>query len=128
MLNTPQLLKLYGIGPKAELSALKIPVVVDPPGVGTNIQDHYEVTISGTFTTNLPFSNGCTLPQTIDDPCYAQWTNNNTGHGIYLTNGVALGSLFNDSISTQSDVFVGALPANFHVCSHRPSPRAICAK
>src|SRR5437660_736038 len=41
--NTPQLLMLSGIGPKAELERHGIQVRVDLPGVGTNLQDRYEV-------------------------------------------------------------------------------------
>lgn len=38
--NSPQLLMLSGIGPAALLTALGIPVVVDQPNVGQNLQDH----------------------------------------------------------------------------------------
>nr|WP_274636830.1 GMC family oxidoreductase N-terminal domain-containing protein [Microbacterium bovistercoris] len=38
--NTPQLLQLSGIGPAAELAAHDIPLVVDAPEVGANLQDH----------------------------------------------------------------------------------------
>jgi choline dehydrogenase len=41
-INSPQLLKLSGIGPSAELTALGIPVVHELPGVGENLQDHLE--------------------------------------------------------------------------------------
>jgi choline dehydrogenase len=41
-INSPQLLKLSGVGPAAELAALGIPVVHDLPGVGENLQDHLE--------------------------------------------------------------------------------------
>jgi choline dehydrogenase len=41
-INSPQLLKLSGVGAAAELSALGIPVVADRPGVGENLQDHLE--------------------------------------------------------------------------------------
>jgi choline dehydrogenase len=41
-INSPQLLKLSGVGPAAELTALGIPVVHDLPGVGENLQDHLE--------------------------------------------------------------------------------------
>ena len=41
-INSPQLLKLSGIGPGAELSALGIDLVRDLPGVGENLQDHLE--------------------------------------------------------------------------------------
>ena len=41
--NTPQLLMLSGVGPREELSCHGIPVRVDLPGVGRNLQDRYEV-------------------------------------------------------------------------------------
>jgi choline dehydrogenase len=41
-INSPQLLKLSGIGPGQELAAQGIPVVRDLPGVGENLQDHLE--------------------------------------------------------------------------------------
>jgi choline dehydrogenase len=41
-INSPQLLKLSGIGPAAELRTHGIPVVHDLPGVGENLQDHLE--------------------------------------------------------------------------------------
>jgi choline dehydrogenase len=39
-INTPQLLMLSGIGPAAHLAEHGIPVLVDSPGVGANLQDH----------------------------------------------------------------------------------------
>ncbi|MBS0364668.1 MAG: choline dehydrogenase [Proteobacteria bacterium] len=41
-INSPQLLKLSGVGPAAELAALGIGVVQDLPAVGENLQDHLE--------------------------------------------------------------------------------------
>ena len=41
-INSPQLLKLSGVGPGSELAALGIAVVQDLPGVGENLQDHLE--------------------------------------------------------------------------------------
>ena len=40
--NSPQLLKLSGIGPKDELTKFGIPVVKHLPGVGENLGDNYE--------------------------------------------------------------------------------------
>ncbi|KAI5779604.1 hypothetical protein EDC01DRAFT_633896 [Geopyxis carbonaria] len=45
-LHSPQLLQLSGIGPKALLQKHNIPVVVDLPGVGNNLQDHPFSTIA----------------------------------------------------------------------------------
>jgi choline dehydrogenase len=41
-INSPQLLKLSGVGPAEELAELGINVVKDAPGVGENLQDHLE--------------------------------------------------------------------------------------
>lgn len=52
-INTPQLMMLSGIGPRAELEKFGIPVIKDAPGVGKNLQDHMEVVHSYKFN-NLP--------------------------------------------------------------------------
>ena len=54
-IGSPQLLKLSGIGPAAEIAAFGIPVVHDLPGVGENLQDHLEVY----------FQVACTQPVTL---------------------------------------------------------------
>jgi len=41
--NSPQLLMLSGIGPAAELARHGIPVAVDAPQVGRNLQDHLDI-------------------------------------------------------------------------------------
>jgi choline dehydrogenase len=43
-INSPQLMKLSGVGPAAELRSLGIDVVADRPGIGENLQDHLEFT------------------------------------------------------------------------------------
>jgi choline dehydrogenase len=45
-INSPQLLLLSGMGPADQLAALDIPVVVDLPGVGQNLQDHLDVAVA----------------------------------------------------------------------------------
>lgn len=45
-LQSPQLLLLSGIGDKAELESLGIPLVHHLPGVGKNLQDHPDVVLS----------------------------------------------------------------------------------
>ena len=44
-LQSPQLLQLSGIGPSALLQGLQIPVQVDAPEVGRNLQDHYQARV-----------------------------------------------------------------------------------
>jgi Choline dehydrogenase and related flavoproteins len=45
--NSPQILKLSGVGPAEELKKFGIPVVVDLPGVGENLGDNYEGSLLG---------------------------------------------------------------------------------
>ncbi|KAF0807093.1 alcohol/choline dehydrogenase [Alcanivorax xiamenensis] len=44
-INSPQLLKLSGVGPRQELEQHGIDVVHDLPGVGENLQDHPDVLV-----------------------------------------------------------------------------------
>ncbi|KEQ94328.1 GMC oxidoreductase [Aureobasidium subglaciale EXF-2481] len=65
-LHTPQLLKLSGLGPSDELQLLQIPVLVDLPGVGMNLQDHALVGVfypyqKPTSLTSMQIANNHTL-------------------------------------------------------------------
>ena len=51
-INSPQTLMLSGVGPKPQLSALKIPVVADIPGIGANLNDHHYSSIELAVTSN----------------------------------------------------------------------------
>jgi choline dehydrogenase len=53
-INSPQLLKLSGIGPAEELRSLGIAVAADRPGVGANLQDHLEFYFQ--FASKLPIT------------------------------------------------------------------------
>ncbi|MBN8994026.1 MAG: choline dehydrogenase [Rhizobiales bacterium] len=53
-INSPQLLKLSGIGPREELRRHGIAVVADRPGVGANLQDHLEFYFQ--FASKLPIT------------------------------------------------------------------------
>jgi len=52
--DSPRLLMLSGLGPAAELGKFGIPVVVDLPGVGQNLQDHLLLPLIFTSKTELP--------------------------------------------------------------------------
>ncbi|TAL93177.1 MAG: choline dehydrogenase [Paraburkholderia sp.] len=49
-LNSPQVLMLSGVGPGTELQRHGIPQVIDLPGVGQNLQDHFYVHTAYTST------------------------------------------------------------------------------
>ena len=83
--NTPQLLMLSGIGPKEQLAKHKIPVRVNLPGVGKNMQDRYEVGITNKLRQDWTILKGATF--TRDDPQCKEWAR--WRKGVYTTNGAA---------------------------------------
>jgi choline dehydrogenase len=113
--NTPQLLKLSGIGPKSELESFNIPVLVDLPGVGTNLQDRYETGLVGKTPTDFVITSKCTFLSSSPDPCLEQWQNNPySDRGTYATNGIAIAIVKKSSVASgDPDVIVTGAPAYF---------------
>jgi choline dehydrogenase len=70
--NTPQLLKLSGIGPSQELQKFGINVVSDLPGVGMNLQDRYELAVNVRLKEDIELYTRC-QPGTQTDPCIVAW-------------------------------------------------------
>ncbi|KAH7125891.1 hypothetical protein EDB81DRAFT_201828 [Dactylonectria macrodidyma] len=114
--NTPQLLKLSGIGPKKELESFDIPVVVDLPGVGSNMQDRYEATVIGKTTSDFVITSKCTFLETLPDPCLEQYKKgiDPITKGVYATNGIAIGIALKSSVAeSEPDLFISGAPAKF---------------
>ncbi|CAI0650518.1 unnamed protein product [Colletotrichum noveboracense] len=119
--NTPQLLKLSGIGPASELKSFDIPVVKDLPGVGGNMQDRYEVGIVGKAPTDFALLKDCTFldmngTHNGEDPCFTNWQSGIGGlKGGYTTNGIAFGYFKHSSVAdADPDLFLGGVPAYFN--------------
>jgi choline dehydrogenase len=113
--NTPQLLKLSGIGPREELERFGIPCRVDLPGVGENLQDRYEVGVVTRMPRDFRLLEGLRFrppgPDEDPDPGYREWTE---GKGVYTTNGALLGIVRRSRPELASpDLFVFGLPARF---------------
>ncbi len=88
--NTPQLLMLSGIGRRDVLEPLGIPVKVDLPGVGKNLQDRYEVGVVNRMNFDrwnvlegVTFSHG--------DQAYREWADKR--EGLYTSNGAVLAAI-----------------------------------
>ncbi len=62
-INSPQLLQLSGIGPAAVLNNAGIDVKHELPGVGENLQDHYQIRVVYE----------CTRPETLNDVANSVW-------------------------------------------------------
>ena len=109
--NTPQLLMLSGIGPRKVLEQHNIPVRVDLPGVGQNLQDRYEIAVVNrmgfrhwTVLGGVRFRKG--------DPQYEQWEAGRGG--IYATNGFVLAAIKRSTRARPvPDLFCFALLSRF---------------
>jgi choline dehydrogenase len=113
--NTPQLLKLSGVGPREELTNLGIDVRVDLPGVGENLQDRYEVGVVTEMKSDFALLEDCAFkpprPGQEPDPCFEEWK---SGKGVYTTNGVVLGIIEKSRQERQDpDLFIFGLPGFF---------------
>ena len=83
--NTPQLLMLSGVGPKAELARHNIPVIAELPGVGRNLQDRYEVSVVCRMARDFGLLESAEFR--VGDNLYHDWQQ---GKGLYTTNGALL--------------------------------------
>ncbi|KAB8293089.1 hypothetical protein EYC80_007448 [Monilinia laxa] len=112
--NSPQLLKLSGVEPRAELESFGIPVIVDLPGVATNIQDRYETTLISESDVDYSIANGCTFLTMSNDPYLTQWQNDTTDTGLYASLGLPVAIIARSSIADQDpDLLISGAPANF---------------
>lgn len=117
--NSPQLLKLSGIGPADELRQFGIKVVKDLPGVGTNLQDHYEISVQGKIENDFSCLDGCTFSiRDQEDPCINRWESEAPlvgDRGIYSSPGLAATMLYKSSVTADDsfDIFCFGGPVNF---------------
>ncbi len=75
--QTPQLLQLSGVGPRALLAGFGIPLVQELPGVGENLQDHLQARVI--------FE--CTRPITTNDDLKSWWRTLSMGLDYAVTRG-----------------------------------------
>jgi choline dehydrogenase len=114
--NTPQLLMLSGIGPKEHLGTMGIECLVDRPGVGSNLQDRYEVGVVSQMkrpfemladTTFLAPENGAK-----GDLAFQAWER---GEGLYTSNGAMAAMILKSApAKTVPDLFIFSIPGDFH--------------
>ena len=101
--NSPQILKLSGIGPTEELRRLGIPVRVPLSGVGENLQDRYEICVVSEMKEDFALLHEGAFrppkPEDQPDPLLDEWKR---GSGAYATNGAVLG-VIRRSASTPLD-------------------------
>jgi choline dehydrogenase len=114
--NTPQLLMLSGIGPKAHLEEMGIACRLDRQGVGRNLQDRYEVGIVSKTKREFALLRGATFKPPAEgepgDDCFREWLK---GVGMYTSNGAIVALITRSKRSRPDpDLFIFALPGKFH--------------
>ena len=113
--NSPQLLKLSGIGPREELERHGIAVRVDLPGVGRNLQDRYEVPVIHQMTKDFVLTKDLRFRAPTDgERPEKAWTEWLAGEGPYASNGV-VGAVIKRSRDDLpvADLFMFGAPAEF---------------
>ena len=109
--NTPQLLMLSGIGASEALTTHGIPVVVDLPGVGRNLQDRYEVGVVNRMAKTWSVLEGARFER--GDPLWQEWAKP-CPQGLYVSNGAVLAAAKRARRSSgPRDLFFMALLAKF---------------
>lgn len=96
--QSPQILKLSGIGPEAELRKMGIPVKKALPGVGENLQDHLDVSIQYHCTQPI------TLAKMTKNPLYAFYSLARYAlfkKGPLSSNGLETGAFLKSDISLE---------------------------
>jgi choline dehydrogenase-like flavoprotein len=84
--NSPQLLMLSGIGPPEQLKKHGIDVAVPLPGVGSNLQDRYEMGVVNRMQKPWKVLEGANF--STADPLYEEWKRSKKG--TYTSNGAAI--------------------------------------
>jgi choline dehydrogenase len=107
---------LSGIGPRTELERLGIPLLVDLPGVGENLQDRYEVGVIAEFARDFALLEGGTFAPPLEgkkpDAFLTQW--GESGTGVYASNGALIGIVKrSDRKLPNPDLYVFGLPGFF---------------
>ncbi len=122
--NSPQLLMLSGVGPKQHLESIGIKCRVDLQGVGSNLQDRYEVGV----VNRMNFKEWWVLKGAKfapGDPQYKEWKDRKTG--VYTTNG-SVAAIIKRSVKERPlpDLFMFALLGKFF--GYFPNYSAVFAK
>jgi choline dehydrogenase len=118
--NSPQLLLLSGIGPAKELERLGIKVICDLPGVGRNLQDHFNVRIGCEINQPLSFS---ALASDVKAAAMAEYKQSHTGPmaGNFLEAGAFAASVPGEVWPKVQLIFLPAMPNLYPEAGSNPA-------
>jgi choline dehydrogenase len=113
--NSPQLLMLSGVGPRAQLEKFGITVVADLPGVGENLQDRYEVAVISKLRRSFELLEDASFAPPKEkapvEPAFAEWKQ---GKGLYASNGTLIGIIKRSTKDkVEPDLYIFGLPGTF---------------
>ncbi len=117
-INTPQILMLSGVGPKAHLEGHDIKVRKHLPGVGRNLQDRYEVTVVNETDTVFKSVADCVGDTAEQDKCLDEWQSSKYFYGEatgnYASAGIPLSIVAKSSPDkAEPDLHVFAGPLDY---------------
>ncbi|KAJ3930929.1 MAG: hypothetical protein NXY57DRAFT_267621 [Lentinula lateritia] len=111
--QSSQLLMLSGIGNASQLQDFGIIPVVDLPGVGTNLQDHDEISVIWRMKQNFSLLDGCVLqPDPGEDPCLEFWEDDSRLNA-YSFGGAVEAIISQSTDSSEPDIMTYWEPAYF---------------
>ncbi|KAJ3815181.1 alcohol oxidase [Lentinula aff. lateritia] len=111
--QSPQLLMLSGIGNASQLQDFGITPVVDLPGVGTNLQDHDEISVIWRMKQNFSLLDGCVLQTDPgEDPCLEFWEDDSR-FNAYSFGGAVEAIISQSTDSSEPDIMTYWEPAYF---------------
>ncbi|EEU43169.1 uncharacterized protein NECHADRAFT_46494 [Fusarium vanettenii 77-13-4] len=92
---SPTLLQVSGIGPAKILESLDIPVEIDLPGVGYNLQDHPMIYATYYYRNSSLFKSDAIIGE-VHDQVSRMYINNRTGMSIYFVDDKSSGKAVPD--------------------------------
>jgi choline dehydrogenase len=108
--GSPQILLLSGIGPRDELQKHQIPLIVDLPGVGKNLQDHLMTVLF--YLTNIPtLSTSDLTPENLQ-----RWATQ--GRGALTSCVVESQSWYQLNGNGKSSLDAFSVSVSFFTCNH----------
>lgn len=124
--QSPQMLMVSGVGPKALLQSLKIPVVVDRPGVGQNLKDHIAIYIS--HQVNIITGSALANPAYAEEAIYDF---NNYAKGVLTSVGgdymamEKVPAAYRVNFSSETNTLLSKLPADWPEIAYAILPSQI---
>jgi choline dehydrogenase len=112
--DLPQLLKLSGSGTKDEVENFNIPVLIDLPSVGSNLQDNTESGLNTKAPLNFNSTGPpCTFNFTPKDPCLTAWESGVGAGWSYAQRAVPNAIIFKSSVAAfkERNIFLWGSPS-----------------